>query len=252
MAAGGFTWLGHFSEDLKHGLTFYGLNEVPSIEHVVTIIFVSIIFLIGGFIYRLKTKSVEESVIPDSGISFRNIMEAIGDFIYNLAKNTMGESQAKTYFPLLVFYFMFIFFNNLFGLIPGFLPATENFNTGFAAGILIFILYNWEGIKAQGLIGHLKHFAGPMLAMAPLIFVLEIISHAMRPLTLGLRLHGNMLGDHTVLGIFSDLVPLFIPIPFYILGMFVCFMQAFVFTLLSMIYIAMAVETHDHEEEHAH
>ena len=238
-ASGGFTWLG----GLAHSL------HIP--EHVVTFLLTSIIFLVGGIIFKLKTKKVDKSLIPDKGISFRNIVEMVGDAIYGLAKNTMGEKAARTYYPLLIFYFGFIFLNNIIGLIPGFLPPTENFNTGLALGIFIFIYYNWQGIRVQGLWGHIKHFMGPMIYMAPLIFVLEIISHAMRPLTLGLRIRGNMLGDHTVLAIFSDLVPYIVPIPFYCLGMFVCFMQAFVFTLLTMIYISMAVETHDHEE-HAH
>lgn len=239
LASGGFTWL--------HGVS----HNLGLAEHTTTFILTAVIFILGGLLFRLKTRSVEAVVVPDKGISYRNIVEAVGDFVYTLAKNTMGSKDAKTYFPLLVFYFSYIFLNNLIGLIPGFLPPTENFNTGLALGVWIFLYYNAQGIKVQGLVGHIKHFMGPMLFMAPLIFVLEIISHAMRPLTLGLRIRGNMLGDHTVLAIFSDLVPYIIPIPFYCLGIFVCFMQAFVFTLLTMIYISMAVETHDHEE-HAH
>ncbi len=238
-ASEGFIWLGSISHAL----------HIP--QHTLTFAIMGIVFLIAGLIYRAKSKSVEASLIPEAKISYKNIFESIGEFIYSLAKDTMGEKGAKTYYPLLIFYFMFIFLNNLIGLVPGFLPPTENFNTGFALGIFIFIYYNWQGIKVQGVVGHLKHFAGPILFMSPLIFVLEIISHAMRPLTLGLRIRGNMLGDHTVLAIFSDLVPYIVPIPFYCLGIFVCFMQAFVFTLLSMIYISMAVETHDHED-HAH
>lgn len=238
-ASEGFTWL--------HGVAVgTGLAE-----HTVTFIFTAIIFIVGGLVYRMQTKSVEGSVVPDNKVSYRNVVEFIGEFVYKLAKETMGEKEARLYFPLMIFYFGYIFLNNLIGLVPGFLPPTENFNTGLALGIWIFLYYNAMGIKVQGLVGHIKHFAGPMLAMAPLIFVLEIISHAMRPLTLGLRIRGNMMGDHTVLAIFSDLVPYIVPLPFYLLGIFVCFMQAFVFTLLSMIYISMAVETHDHEE-HAH
>jgi F-type H+-transporting ATPase subunit a len=239
LASGGFTWLHALSETVGLG------------EHVVTFLFVSIIFIIGGLLFRAKTKNLDKSVVPDKGITFRNLVEFLAEFIYTLSKQTMGNKDAKTYYPLLIFYFGFIFLNNLIGLIPGFLPPTENFNTGLALGIWIFLYYNAQGIKVQGLWGHIKHFMGPMLYMAPLIFVLEIISHAMRPLTLGLRIRGNLLGDHTVLAIFSDLVPYIVPIPFYCLGIFVCFMQAFVFTLLTMIYISMAVETHDHEE-HAH
>ncbi len=239
LAAGGFTWLSGFSQ------------KVNLAEHTVTFLLTSIIFILGGLVYRFKTSNVDESLVPDKGISFRNIIEAISEFFYNLAKETMGKGPAKTYYPLIIFYFGFIFLNNIIGLIPGFLPPTENFNTGLALGLFIFLYYNGQGIKVQGLWGHIKHFMGPMIYMAPLIFVLEVISHAMRPLTLGLRIRGNMLGDHTVLAIFTDLVPYIVPIPFYCLGIFVCFMQAFVFTLLTMIYIAMAVETHDHEE-HAH
>lgn len=238
-AAGGFTWFSSLSHSLHIS------------EQTVTLIFSSAIFILGGLLFRLRTKSVEDSLVPDQGISFRNLVEAVGEFIYTLAKNTMGDKDAKRYFPLLVFYFMFIFFNNLLGLIPGFMSPTGNFNTTISLGVFIFIFYNIEGIRAQGLVGHIKHFAGPIIYMAPLIFVIEIVSHLMRPFVLGLRLWGNMLGDHAVLGIFSDLVPYIIPIPFYCLGIFVCFMQAFVFTLLPMIYISMAVETHDHEE-HGH
>jgi len=238
-AAGGFTWLSGLS------------HELHLAEHTVTFLLTAVIFIVGGLVYRAKTKSIDDSLVPDKGISFRNIIEAIAKFIYNLSKEAMGEKATKQYYPLLIFYFLFIFINNLIGLVPGFLPPTENFNTGLALGVWIFIYYNWKGIQVQGLVGHLKHLMGPVLFMAPLIFILEFISHAMRPLTLGLRIRGNMLGDHTVLAIFSDLVPYLVPIPFYCLGIFVCFMQAFVFTLLTMIYIGMAVETHDHEE-HAH
>lgn len=239
LAAGGFLWL----NDVSHAL------HLP--DHTVTFLLTSVLFILAGLAYRAKSKTVEGSIIPSPKVSYANIFESVGEFIYNLSRQTMGDSNAKTYFPLMAFYFMFIFLNNLIGLVPGFMPPTENFNTGFALGIFIFIYYNWEGVKAQGVIGHLKHFAGPILVMAPLIFVLELISHVMRPLVLGLRIRGNMMGDHAVLSIFSDLVPYVLPIPFYCLGIFVCFMQAFVFTLLSMIYISMAVETHDHEE-HAH
>lgn len=241
--AGGFNYFAHFSEAITTG-------DEGNV-HVVTFIFTSLLFLLGGLFYRLKVNSIDKAIIPDKGLSFRNIVEAVGEFIYDLAKNTMGSKDAKIYFPLFIFYFAFIFLNNLIGLVPGFLPPTENFNTGFALGIWIFLYYNGQGIRVQGVIGHLKHFMGPMLFMAPLIFVLEIISHAMRPMTLGLRIRGNMMGDHKVLEIFSSIAPYLVPLPFYCLGIFVCFMQAFVFTLLTIIYVAMAVETHDHEE-HAH
>ncbi len=238
-ASGGYRWLSNLSHSL----------HVP--EHIVTFAIVCVLFLVLGLAYRIKTSNIDKAVVPDKGISFRNIFEFFGEFIYNLAKSTMGEKEAKEYFRFFMFYFLLLYMNNLIGLIPGFLPPTENFNTGFAFGIIVFIYYNWHGIRVQGIKGHIAHLMGPILFMAPLIFLIELISHAMRPVTLGLRIKGNMMGDHAVLAIFSELVPYIIPIPFYILGLFVCFMQAFVFTILSMVYVSMAVELHDHED-HAH
>lgn len=239
-ASGGFTWLGGLSHNL----------HLP--EHTVTLVLTSLIVLLLGFIYRLKVKATKNPTIPDKGNTFRNFFEAIGEFIYNLTINIMGEKEAKRYFPMVVMIFSFIFINNTIGLIPGFLPPTDNLNTTLALGVFVFIYYNIEGIKAQGLVGHIKHFMGPVWYLAILIFPLELISHSVRPISLGLRLKGNMEGDHLVLSIFSGLVPYLVPIPFYIIGLFVCFMQAFVFTLLTMVYISLATEHHDHDEHAAH
>lgn len=233
-AAGGFTWL----SGIAHSLHIH--------EHTVTYIFVCSLLLIAGFVYRAKTASVESALVPDKGLSFRNVFESFGEFLFDLAKNIMGEKDAKRYFTLIVTIFMVIFCNNVIGIIPGFLPPTDNFNTTLAMGLFVFIYYNYEGIKAQGFVGHIKHFLGPVIGLAPLMLIIELISHSVRPISLGLRLKGNMEGDHLVLSIFSDLVPYIIPVPFFALGIFVSFIQAFVFTLLTMIYIGSAVEHHDH------
>lgn len=220
-------------------------------QHIITFALVAILFLLAGVIYRAKVSAVKNNIVPDKGISFRNIFEALGQFIYNLARNIMGEEEAKKYFSVIMLLFTLVFANNLIGLLPGFLPPTDNFNTTLALGVFVFIYYNFQGIKAQGIVGHIKHFMGPVWYLAILIFPIELISHSVRPLSLGLRLKGNMEGDHLVLSIFSGLVPYIVPIPFYIIGLFVCFMQAFVFTLLTMVYISLATAHHDHEE-HAH
>lgn len=234
-ASGGFTWLG----GIAHSLHIH--------EHTVTFLFVCLLLLVGGLIYRAKASSVESAIVPDKGISFRNIFESFGEFLYNLAVSIMGEKETKKYFTLIVTLFMVIFFNNVIGVIPGFLPPTDNLNTTLAIGIFVFIFYNYQGVKVQGFVGHIKHFLGPVAFLAPLMLIIELISHAVRPISLGLRLKGNMEGDHLVLSIFSELVPYIVPIPFYALGIFVSFVQAFVFTLLTMIYIGSAVEHHDHE-----
>jgi F-type H+-transporting ATPase subunit a len=117
-------------------------------------------------------------------------------------------------------------------------------NTTISVGIFSFLLYNLEGLRTNGL-GYLKHFLGPVLWLAPLMVIIEVISNLVRPMSLGIRLFGNMTGDHTVLSIFLNLVPIGVPIIFYALGLFVCLVQAFIFSLLSMVYLSMAT-AHDH------
>lgn len=239
-ASAGYTYLSHISHSLHVE------------EHILTLLLVSLIFIVIGGIYRATLSNASNAIIPDTGISFRNLFEALGEFIYNLTRNIIGEKQAKKYYIVIMILFSFVFMNNLIGLIPGFSTPTSNINTTLALGLFVFFYYNYHGIREQGLIGHIKHFMGPVWYLCWLIFPIEIISHLVRPLSLGLRLQGNMEGDHLVLSIFSGLVPYLVPIPFYILGIFVCFMQAFVFTLLTMVYINLATEHHDHDAHEAH
>jgi F-type H+-transporting ATPase subunit a len=142
----------------------------------------------------------------------------------------------------------------LIGLLPGFSPATDNFNTTLALGVIIFVTTHIYGLKENGW-KHVKHFFGPIWWLAPLMVVIETISHLVRPLSLGIRLMANMMADHMVLTIFLGLLPtaylmrlwLPIPLPMYLLGTIVVLVQTLVFCLLSTIYIAMAIEQH---EEH--
>ena len=159
----------------------------------------------------------------------------------------MGE-EGRKFVPLFAAIFFYILFSNLFGLIPGLTPHTDNINTTFALGLVSFLAYNFFGLKENGL-SYLKHFLVPVLWLFPMMLPIELFSHAIRPLTLGLRLQGNMMADHMVLSVFLDLFDKawFIPVPvvFYGMGIFVSCMQAFVFTMLSMIYVSIAV-AHDH------
>lgn len=240
-ASGGFSIFG----ELSHAV------HVPA--HTLALFVGSAVLLFIGFYYRFALSSAKNVIIPDKKTSLRNIVEALGQAMYNTSKTVMGEESTKKYFPYLIFVFLFILINNLIGIIPGSMSPNQNLNTTLALGIFTFIYFNFQGIRAVGLVNYLKHFAGPMPALALLIFPIEIISVSVRPLSLALRLRGNMDGDHLILGIFSDLVPYIVPIPFYAMGIFVSFLQAFVFTLLTMIYIGMATAHHDHgEHEHHH
>jgi len=152
--------------------------------------------------------------------------------------------QARFFFISILGIFVFILFLNLLGIVPGFSPPTGSLSTTFAFGVIIFLMYNYYGFKEHG-ISYLKHFAGPVLFLAPLMVVIELISHLVRPVSLSLRLFMNITGDHMVLSVFTNLTHILLPAIFVGLGIFVSFLQAFIFTVLSAIYIALA-EAHDH------
>ena len=225
-------------------------------EHVVTLIIVSLILIVLGLFYRSKLASLKNVVEPDKSISLRNIIESYGEFIYAQCRTVIGDKETPKYFEFIGALFLFILFSNLIGLIPGFMPPTENINTTLALGVASFLYYNYVGCKEQGTLNYLKHFAGPLWYMAVLILPIELISNAVRPLSLAMRLRGNIYGDHLVVGVFSSIFEPYsqylLPIPFLLLGLLVCFIQAYVFTVLTMVYISLATAHHDHGEEVVH
>ncbi|MCH8013211.1 MAG: F0F1 ATP synthase subunit A [Candidatus Dadabacteria bacterium] len=223
--------------------TLLGLDKY---DYILGSILVLLFLTYAGFKITKKL-SKEGSVLPDEKFSLTTIFEILTiDFLFDLFTNVLGSSeQAKKYFPLLGASFFFIMFANLLGSIPGFLPPTGNFNTTVACALVIFVMYNYYGFKENGL-SYIKHFAGPVIFLAPLMFVIELISHFVRPLSLSLRLFMNITGDHLVLGVFTNLIHYIIPAIFVGLGIFVALLQAFIFTVLSAIYISLATS---HETE---
>ena len=201
-------------------------------EHVTYTWLVMLILIVVSF---LATKSI--SMIPSGA---QNLLEVVVTGIDGLIEETMGK-EGKAYFPLIATIALFILICNLIGLIPGFYPPTANLNTNAAMALSVFAMTHVVGFKKHG-IGYLKHFMGPIIWLAPLMFVIEIIGHLARPLSLTLRLFGNMYGHEIVLMIFLALVPLFLPIPMMLMGVLIALIQTFVFTLLAMIYIAGALE----------
>ncbi|MDX2478886.1 MAG: F0F1 ATP synthase subunit A [Desulfuromusa sp.] len=201
-------------------------------EHVTYTWFVMVVLILVAF---LASRSI--TMVP-SGV--QNLMEAVVTGIDGLIEETMGK-EGRAYFPLIATFALFILVCNLIGLVPGFYPPTANLNTNAALALTVFVLTHVVGFRKHG-IGYLKHFMGPIIWLAPLMFVIEIIGHIARPLSLTLRLFGNMYGHEIVLMIFLALVPLFLPIPMMLMGVLIAFIQTFVFTLLAMIYIAGALE----------
>ncbi len=234
----------------EHG--FNWLSLFPGYDHeynhVIMTVVVMVLIILGALIARVQlssaVKNEDEGLIPDSKLTFRNFFEIIAEKLYTLAESVMGKHGAEKYFPIVGCLFLFIFVSNFLGIIPGLLPPTDNLNTTLALGVFVFIYYNYIGLKEGGL-GYLKHFLGPILWLAPLMLVVELASHVFRPISLALRLRGNIMGDHIVLGIFNNLTPYVLPIVFYGIGLFVCFVQAFVFCLMTMVYISLS-QSHDH------
>lgn len=234
MAAGGheaFSWF-QLLPDGRHLFPVYASLAVA-------------LFLVVGSVLTVATKKTSDMVIPEPGFTLRNFFELILTFLMGIGEDILGH-HAKKYMPLLGSCFVFILFMNLMGLIPGFTPPTDKMNVTIGLALVVFFSTHIFGVMENG-VAYFKHFLGPVWWMAPIMLPIELISHLARPMSLSLRLFGNITGDHAVVAGFMALVPIVVPTIFMGLGVFVSFMQAFIFTVLSMIYIAGAVA---HEEEH--
>lgn len=222
--------------------SYVGLGHFP--YHIVAAGFVTLILFALSLVATLKLAALGSYTIPSPKVNLLNIFDIAADGLYGLTKSMLGK-DAPTYFPLVGSIFLYVWFSNILGLIPGFNPPTDNINTTLAVGLFVFVYYNWVGLKTSGL-AYLKHFLGPVWYIAPLLLPIEIISHFVRPFSLGMRLYGNMTGDHMVLAQFTELAPYVVPIIFYFLGIMVCTIQAAVFTILTLVYIMMAKESDHH------
>jgi F-type H+-transporting ATPase subunit a len=167
-------------------------------------------------------------------VGLRDMMH---DIIGHGAERFMGMIAAFT---------VFIFLSNIFGLFYFLQPPTSNPNTTFALSISSFLYFNYQGIKTQGLLHYLKHFAGPVWWLAPLMFPIEMVGNFARMLSLGMRLFGNIFGEHTATGIFMGMMPFVVPWPMMGLGIFGAFLQTFVFIMLTMVYLNGAVAAEEH------
>ena len=213
-----------------------------------------IAILLGLALYgRKKFANLDESVVPEDKLTLRTFLEVFLVYFYELSKGVMGPVRAKRYFPIVAAAAGFVFFSNVIGLIPGLaIPPTSNLNITFGTALLVYLLFNYYGIKANGL-GYFKHMAGPWLGPAGLplnilIFIIEVISGFVRPITLSVRLMLNIAVDHLLGGIMLGLFALLVPVPVMFLGVIVIFVQTLVFSLLTAVYIGLATEHEEHGE----
>jgi len=231
--------------DGRHSVsTFAELIFGPGIPvHTFHAFLVSIILIILSFNIFRRIKRSDNYLLPEEGFTLKTFFELIVNFFTNLLTEIMGE-RGKEYVPFVSSIFIYILFCNLLGLIPGFLPPTIQINTNYGIALFVFLSYNYFGFREHGF-RYLKQFTGPLPYIAVLFLPIELISHLFRPFTLSVRLFGNMFGDHQALEIFSELVPIIVPSIFMLLGIVVSLIQAFVFSLLTGIYISFAI-SHEH------
>jgi F-type H+-transporting ATPase subunit a len=217
-----------------------------TMTHVVIAAFIMVMLAIGAISYRRRVSGTDrERLVPEEKLGLRNLYELIVEATLSIAEGVMGRKKAEKYLPLVGTLVFFILFNNLIGLVPGFLPATDTLKTNLALSVTVFLMTHVFGVMEHG-IKYFKHFAGPLPVLAPLMVPIELISHLARPVSLSLRLMGNIAADHKVVSAFFVLIPILVPLPFMILGILVSVVQTLVFSLLTMVYIDMAVAHEEH------
>ena len=217
-----------------------------AIDHVFGALLVVLFLTYGAFRYRAAiANSADGGLVPPPKFGLRNLFELLTDAIFGLMEGVMGEKESRRYLPLIGTLFFFILFSNLLALIPGFLPPTDSLKTNLALSVLVFVLTHVFGVRAHGP-KYFKHFLGPWLPIAFLMLPIEIISHIARPISLAMRLLGNISADHAVVLSFFAVIPFLVPVPFLVMGVFVSFVQAVVFSLLSAVYIGSAIAHEEH------
>lgn len=238
-----------------HGEHHYKLGDIPSPPLLFANAVVLCLFLVTvGFLAARKL-----SAIPHKVWSLQNFGEFVVEAMQSFTRGIIGPGGER-YVPLVGTIFFFIMFGNMWGLVPGLHAPTANMSTTLALGIIVFVFVQYTGIRNYGLGGYLKHFAGPMWFVSPLLMPIEIISELVKPFTLAMRLFGNIFGEDTVIIVLAALAVQALPqlpilplqLPIMLLALLTSFVQALVFSLLTCIYISlMSHHEEGHEASHA-
>jgi|CXWL01.1.fsa_nt_gi F-type H+-transporting ATPase subunit a len=213
----------------------WGNVEVP--EHVVGAVMVLLLVAVVFIPLRFRLKKERPGKL-------QQIFELFVQGLSSLIEDAAGHGAAKRHLPILGAFAVFIFLSNLSGLFYFLSPPTQSVNTTFALSLTAFLYYHYSGLRAQGL-HYFKFVLGPVAWLFLLFIPLELISHSARALSLGLRLFGNIFGEHAISGAVNGLLPLFAPVPLMALGLFAAMLQTFIFVMLNTVYIAGA-EHPDH------
>ena len=210
--------------------------------HGIGMVMAHLILIAGIAILIAKYATTTMRAVPTGA---QNVMEAFLAGTLAMGKDVIGEERARKYLPLIATIGIFVFLGNMIGIIPGFESPTANINVTLTLALVVFVYYNYEGIRENGAKKYFAHFMGPVPMLAPLMFPIEILSHLSRIVSLSFRLFGNIKGDDLFLWVILMLVPLFAPIAPYALLTFFAVLQTFIFMILTYVYLAGAVAMED-------
>ena len=235
------------------GVHQLGPDEQLQFGHVLGALVVLAILVGLALASRKRTANTEAAIVPEERLTWSSFVELMVESVYGLMAGVMGRHNAKKFLPLIGTCAFFILFSNVLGLVPGLTPPTNVLRTTLVLSLIIFVATHYYGLRANGM-HHVAHLFGPWLGplglpLNALMFVIEVVSHCVRPLSLAVRLAGNLTADHAVLSAFLGfgVVSFFVvPLPMYLLGCLVVLVQTAVFCLLSTVYISMSVQEADH------
>jgi F-type H+-transporting ATPase subunit a len=217
-----------------------GRHALP--DHIVMILLIALALILGALWLRRRL-SVENPT------RVQHLVEVVFEAIQNLMKEVIGPGSER-FTPIICTLAVYILVGNILGMVPGFISPTGNLNVTAACALCVFVYYNYHGIRKHGFLRYMRHFAGPVIWLAPLLFAIEIISHLARPFSLSVRLFGNIFAEELIIGSLNRYIfPFFVSIPVMLLALLLSTIQAFIFIMLTMVYISGAVEA-SHDEAH--
>lgn len=237
-----------FGPFVRSVLEALGFHPAPGADVIPDFLVMTALIVIGVTVLCLIVRSRLSVEAPGK---LQIVLEDVVGFLVGMLRENIGPKGPK-YLPLIGTIGIYIFLSNMISKVPGLMSPTSNINVTLGCALTVWLYYHIEGVKAQGLFSYVKHFAvppGSPVALAPLMLIIEIISHLSRVLSLSLRLFGNIFGEEMVVLILASLIPFLAPLPMMVLGIVTGTLQAFIFVLLTMIYLAAAVHTdndHDH------
>jgi F-type H+-transporting ATPase subunit a len=228
---------------------FHAADPAHPIPNYLVMVYLIVAALIAlAFVLRSRLST-------DNPGKLQIVFEDVVGALVGMLKDMIGP-KGPAYVSLVGTIAVFIFTCNLIGLVPGFMAPTSSINVTLGCALTVWVYYHFHGIKEQGIFAYVKHFAAPPGApifIAPIMFPIEIISHLSRVLSLSIRLFGNIFGEELVILILFTIVPFVVPLPMMFLGIITGTLQAFIFAMLTMIYLGGAVAAeHEHEEAHGH